>query len=883
MWLRNALRNWRRRRDADTELDREVRGYVDMLAEQKMGDGIDARNAQREAKMEFGGIEQVKEQTREVRAGHFLETLWQDVRYGARMLRKNPGFTLVAVITLALGIGANTAIFSVIESVLLRPLPYDHPENLIEVWNTYLPVIPLGGLSPGDFQDWQKKVSTTSEMAAYAWVQQGANLTGSGDPQRVQMNYATSNLFPMLGVKPAVGRLFTPDEDRANSAPVVVLSHRFWQSRFGADQGVVGKTVTLDSVQYTIVGVLSKGSHLLDASDLWLPLGQLPDDLSEHVHHELVGIARLKPGTTIAQARAEFEALNRQSAIAYPAEHKNFGVEVRRMQDPSAAQMRESLLVLFGAVALVLLIACANIVNLLLARNANREKEIALRTALGANRGRLVRQLLTESVLLALLGGGLGIAFALPGVQALGSLAPKDLAAVQETHLDGNVFLFTIVVCVLVGIVCGLLPALQVRKTNVTISLKEGGRGSGALSSRKLHNLLVVSEIALALVPLVGAGLLLRSLNDLLTESPGFRAEHLLTVNIPQAAIPPAQLSKLTAGQQQDLLKKLSLQFEQIIEGVEGLPGVKSAAGIDVLPLALQIQQASRFVIEGRPIPDAGVRPIAQFRIVTPNYFSTVGLPLLSGRTLRQEDWNGLSIDINEAMARRFWPQGNAIGGRINLCSLNPKPCWITIVGIVGDVHQFGLDAAPTYDVYFSGGWTPNLIVRTASDPHRVAIAAADVIHKIDPALPVANVMTMDELLAGSVAPRRFSAILTTIFAVLALLLAAVGIYGVMSYMVGRRTSEIGIRMALGAQPRDVLRLIVKQGLKLAIIGVALGICGSLAMARLISSLLFGVRATDPVTFGAVVALLTSVAIAACYIPARRAMKVDPIVALRYE
>ena len=885
MWLKNALRNWRRKRRADVELDEEVRGYVDMLAEQKMGDGTDAHEAQREAKMELGGVEQVKERTREAHAGHFLETLWQDIRYGARMLRKNPGFTLVAVITLALGIGANTAIFSVIESVLLRPLPYDHPQSLIEIWNTYPPVISLGGLSPGDFQDWQKKLTTVSEMGGYAWVQQGANLTGAGDPQRVQMSYATSNLFPMLGVKPALGRLFTPDEDRAGGTPIVVLSHRFWQSRFGEDTGAAGKTVTLDGVQYTIVGVLSQSSHLLDAPDLWLPLGQLPDDLglSEHVHHELIGIARLKPGAAVAQARAEFEALNQQSALAYPAEHKNFGVEVRSMQDPSAAQMRESLLVLFGAVGLVLLIACANIVNLLLARNANREKEIALRTALGANRGRLVRQLLTESVLLALLGGGLGIVLAAPSVQALGALAPKDLAAVQATHLDGRVFLFTIAVCVLVGIICGLLPALQVRKTDVTASLKEGGRGSGALSSRKLHNLLVVAEIALALVPLVGAGLLLRSLNDLLNENPGFRADHLLSMNIPQAAIPQAQLSKLTASQQQQLLQKQSLQFEQIIEQVDGLPGVKSAAGIDVLPLASQIQQASRFVIEGRPVPDAGVRPIAETRIVSTGYFSTVGTPLLSGRTLRQEDWNGLSIDINEAMARRFWPQGNAIGSRINLCSFAAQPCWITIVGIVGNVHQFGLDAAPTYDVYFYGGWTPYLLIRTASDPHRMAIAAADVVHKIEPVLPAGNVMTMDELLANSVAPRRFSAILTGVFAVLALLLAAVGIYGVMSYMVGRRTSEIGIRMALGAQPRDVMRLVVAHSVKLSFIGVALGICGSLALTRLMSSLLFGVGAADPVTLGAVVVLLTSVAILACYIPARRAMKVDPMVALRYE
>jgi predicted permease len=883
MRLVNAFRNlwhWRR---TEEELDAEVRGYAEMLAEEKIRDGAAAQRARREAKMEMGGVEQVKQQTREVRAGHFLETLWQDVRYGARQLRRSPGFTIVAVLTLALGIGANTAIFSVIERVLLQPLPYDHPEKLIEIWNTYLPTVPLGGLSPGDFADWRRAVTKVSDLAGYAWVQQGANLTGNGDPQRVEINYATSNLFPMLGVKPAAGRLFLSEEDRLGSAPVVILSHRFWQSRFGADPDVAGRTVTLDGLHYSIIGALSGNSELLNSPDVWMPLGQLPDDLSEHVHHELVGIARLKPGATIADARAEFEALNRQSAIAYPKEHKNFGLVVRPMQNSSAAEMRQSLLVLFAAVGLVLLIACANIINLLLARNAIREREIALRTALGANQWRLVRQLLTESMLLALLGGGLGIALAEAGVKILAALAPANLAMLQETRLNGTVFLFTIAVCGIVGIACGLLPALQVRTANVNIALKQGSRGTGALSSRRLHNLLVISEIALALVPLVGAGLLLRSLEELLNVSPGFRADHVLSIHIPQASLPPAQVSKLTPAEQAQLTKKQSLQFLQIVEQVEGLPGVKSAAGIDLLPLASQIKQASRFVIEGRPIPDAGVRPIAEFRTVTPGYFSTIGTPLLSGRTLGQEDWNGLYVDINETMARRFWPQGDAIGKRINLCSLDPNPCWTSIVGIVGDVHQFGLDAPPTYDIYFCGGWTPYLLIRTASDPHRVAAVAAGIVHKVDPTLPVTDTITLDELLSQTVSPRRFSAALISIFAGLALLLASVGIYGVMSYMVGKRTNEIGIRMALGAQRQDVMRLVVVQGAKLAFIGIGVGIIGALALSSLMRSLLFEVPPADPTTFASVAILLIFVALAACYIPARRAMKVDPIVALRYE
>ena len=807
----------------------------------------------------------------------------QDVKYGLRMLAKAPGFATVAVLTLALGIGANTAIFSVIENVLLRPLPYDHPQQLVEIWNTYLPAVPLGGLSPGDFQDWRTQATTVSAMAGFSWIEAGANLTGNESPERVKINYASANLFPMLGAKPVVGRLFLPAEDRPGNAPIVILSRHFWQSRFGSDPRVGGRAVTLDGLRYSIVGVLSASSSLLDSPDLWMPLGQYSDGLTDHTYHELQAVARLKPGVTIAQARAEFEALNRQSAFAYPAQHKGFGVLVRPMQNPDAAQMRQSLVVLFAAVGLVLLIACANIVNLLLARNAAREKEIALRIAIGANSWRLVRQLLTESTLLALAGGAFGIALAAAGVKTLGALAPSNLIAVQTSRLDGDVLLFTLGVCVAVGIVCGLLPALQVCKTNVNAALKQGSKGSSAFSGRKLHSVVVVSEIALALVPLVGAGLLLRSLHDLLNVSPGFRADHLLAMHVPIATIPDAQFAKMTPAQRRDVTQKQGLEFLQIVQQVEPLPGVKSAAGISVMPLGSRIQSASRFVIEGRPIPDAGVRPIAEMRVVTPSYFSTVGVPLLRGRTLTQEDWPTSNIDIDEAMAARFWPNGDAIGKRINLCSLEPTPCWFSIVGVVGNVHQYGLDRAPTYDAYFCVGWTDYLLIRTSSDPRLVASAATNVIHKIDPMLPVDTVSTMDEILSGTLSPRRFSVILISIFAALALVLAAIGIYGVMSYMVGRRVGEIGLRVALGAQPRDVLRLIVGNGARLSLIGIAIGAAGALALTRLMSSLLYGVSARDPVTFAAVAILLAVVALAACYIPARRAMRVDPMVALRYE
>jgi len=722
-------------------------------------------------------------------------------------------------------------------------------------------------------------------MGGLCWYGFGANLTGDESPARVNINYASANLFPILGVKPVAGRVFLPAEDRPGSAPIVILSHHFWQSRFGSDPGVLGRVVTLDGLRYGIVGVLPGNSGVVDSPDLWMPLGHYADPLTDHTYHGIDAIARLKPGVTMAQARAEFDSLNRQSAIAYPAEHKGFGVLVGPLQNPAAAQMHQTLLVLFGAVGLVLLIACANIVNLLLARNAAREKEIALRIAVGANSRRLTQQLLTESVFLALAGGALGTALAGAGVKLLGALAPANLSAVQTSHLNGVVFLFTLAVCVLAGVGCGLLPTLQLRKTDVNAALKQGGKGSGAFSGRKLHNFVVVAEIALALVPLIGAGLLLRSLHELLNVSPGFRVDHLLTMHVPMATNSSNVYNKMTRAQRRDATEKRSLEFLQIVQQVDALPGVKSAAGVSALPLGAQVQyaSASRFVIENRPIPDAGVRPIVQTRVITPGYFSTVGVPLFRGRTLTQEDWNSSNIAIDEAMARRFWPHGDALGKRINLCSLAPTPCWFSIVGVVGNVHQFGLDAAPTYDAYYCGGWTDHLLIRTSSDPHVIASAATNVIHKIDPMLPVDAVSTMDEILSDTLSPRRFSALLISIFAALALSLAAIGIYGVMSYMVSKRASEIGIRMALGARPRDALYLIVGHGAKLALCGIVVGVVGALLLTRLMTSLLYGVHASDPLTFIAISALLMLVALAACYIPARRAMRVDPMTALNYE
>jgi len=812
-----------------------------------------------------------------------MESLLQDVRYSIRSLGKNPGFAAVAVLTLALGIGANTAIFSVVENVLLRPLPYPQPGNLVQIWNTYPPQVPRGALSPGDYADWRQQNQSFSEMGGYEPISQGFNLTGEGEPQRVLGSYASAGLFPMLGVRLAAGRYFLPEEDRAGNAPVLMLSHRLWQSKFGGDPKLIGRTITLDNQGYTVVGVLPADFRLLRWPDLWMPIGQYTDDLTEHIHHAFDTVARLKPGVTVAQAQDEMVRLNQAETEKYPDSHKFFGVLVERMEDPSVAKLRSILLVLSGAVGLVLLIACANIVNLLLVRNTGREREVALRTALGASPWQLSRQLLTESLLLALAGGATGLLLAVAGLRALMAFVPADLGVVRESGVNVNVLAFTAAVCLAAGIICGLLPALRALRSNLAGTLKQGSKGTGGSGRHRTHNILIVSETAMALVPLIGAGLLLRSFQHLLEVSPGFRVDHILTMEVQQAAIPFAQANKMSQDDFLQLGQKQSLQFEQVTEKIRALPGVKEAAGIDDLPLSNEFRQASRFVIEGQPVPNAGARPIVQFRTVSLSYFSTLGIPLREGRLFTEDDWKVPRALINETMAKRFWPKDDAIGKRINLCSLDAKPCWSTIIGIVGNVHQFGLDGEPTFDVYFVGGWTPYVVVRTAADPVALAAAVAGVIHKEAPNLPITRVTTMDGLLDGSISPRRFSAMLVGVFAVLAVVLAAVGIYGVMSYTVTQRTQEIGVRMALGAQTGDVRSMILSESIKLTVVGVAIGLAGAFGVARFLTSLLFGVGTHDPVTFLGVAAFLIFVAVVAAYIPAQRAMRVDPIVALRYE
>ena len=812
-----------------------------------------------------------------------METLWQDLRYAFRALRKSPGFAAVTVLTLGLGIGANTAIFSVVENVLLRPLPYRDPSALVQVWNTYLPAFPQTPMSSGDFRDFQRQAGSFSAMGAYVDPPNGFNLTGDGQAERLEASLATAGLFPLLGIRPVVGRTFNPEEDKPGSAPVVLISHRLWQNHFGSDPSVVGRTVTLDGRGFTLVGVLPAEFRLVPTTDLWMPVSEYGDDPTSHLHHDFNILARLKTGVGISQAQAELSALNRQEEQAFPDTHKNWGVLVAPMENPSAVKMRVALLVLFGAVGLVLLVACANIVNLLLARNAVRQKEIALRVALGASRSRLLAQLLTESVLLSLLGGALGVLLAAASLRVLGAFVPADLPDVKDTGLNIPVLGFTLAVSFLTGIICGLIPAILTLKQDLHGILKEGTRTAGAAGGQKIRSLLVVSEIALALVPLVGAGLLIRSFHRLVEVDPGFRRDHILAMEMDQPQLSPDEQNKLTTDQQLALARKQSLQFDDLAQKIRALPGVKAVGGVTVLPLGSAMRSASRFLVEGQPLPPNGARPIAETRSASPGYFAAMGIPLRMGRPLDAHDYSSQTIVVNEAIAQRFFPSGDPIGKRLNLCSLDPKPCWLTIVGVVGNVHQYGLDRAPTLDLYYSQGWPRYMVIRTASDPVVLAHAAIGEVRKFDPILPVTHVMTLDNLFSDSVSPRRFSTFLLGVFAAMALLLAAMGIYGVMSYVVSLRTNEIGIRMALGAQSGDIWRLVIGRGAQLAFAGVAFGLVGAFALTKLISSLLYGVKPSDPATFAGVALLLVSVALLACYVPARRAIRVDPMVALRYE
>ncbi len=798
-----------------------------------------------------------------------MNTMLKDVRYGIRSLRRRPGFTAIAVLTLGLGIGVNTAIFSVINAVLLRPLPYEDPARIVTFRSNQ---------SAPDLGDVEAQSHTFSQFGGL--VAQPLDYTGGAEPVQFAVGQVTGGFFETLGVKPAQGRFLTVDDDKTGAPYVVVLSHSLWVKQFNRDQQIVGKTIPLSGNVYTVVGVMPESfATPRDITEAWTPV-HVSNPVAANFRgvHFLHAYGRLADGVTLEQARAEMLLIDKSLATQYPADNKNRNTVLIPLYERIVGESRQSLLILFAAVSLVLLIACANFANLLLARAAERDREFVIRSALGAGRWRLIRQLLTESVLVSIAGGALAVVFAIWGTSLLVALKPEKLPRLGEIGVDLRVLGFTFGVSLLTGIVFGLLPAWTASRGGVNEALKEGGRSATAGGARqRLRATFVVVELAVALVLLVGAGLLVKTLSVLRSVEPGFKPDHLLTMRV-----------ELPEAHYKEVDKQVRFRT-QTLAAVNSLPGVK-AAMVSELPLSGDSLNHD-FVIEGRPPIAPGDEPSLETRSVMGDYFQTMGISLKAGRDFGPQDFleKAPLVGIaNDAMVRQYFPNEDPLGKRIRWAR-NPQVEWITVVGVVGDVKHFGLDLPEQpglYSPYSQAApwkrWT-SLVVRTQSDPGSIAGAVKQQVWKIDSQLPLTRVETMDEVAAGSFAARRFNMLLLVIFAGLALVLASVGIYGVMSYAVTQRTQEIGIRMALGARAIDVLALIIRNGMSLILIGVVIGLAGSLALTRLLATMLFGVTPTDTLTFVTVSAVLIFVALLACYIPARRATKVDPLVALRYE
>jgi putative ABC transport system permease protein len=864
-----------RRARTEKQLDAELRFHLEQQIAGYIAAGMTPEEARRRTRLEFGGLDQVKEECRDVGATRFLETLIQDVRYGLRQLRRNPGFTAGAVITLALGIGANTVIFSVVNAVLLRPLPYSNPGRLVSVWQTYRDFKEVWVSTP-DLYDWRAQNKVFDQIAAYR-VAKGFNLQGSFKPRWIQGTFVTANLFGVLGVKPSLGRAFFESEDRPGVHPEVVLSHALWVEAFHASRNVIGSVIDLNGKGYTVVGVMPPGFSYPNWAMVWLPLGQMGrGELSSRVYHPLDVIGRLKRGVSLQEAQSEMSTIAARLALEYPKTGEGWGVRLISLRSELVGNSQRALLILLASTMFVLLIACANVSSLLLARAGGRQREIAVRAALGAGRGRIVRQLLSESVLLALLGSGAGLALAYCGLALVMALGQNAIPRFHTVGVDERVLLFILVTTLLTGILFGLMPALRAGSQDVSSTLSAGLRiTASAFRPWSAGSFLVEFEIALALVVLVGSGLLFRSFAHILRVNPGFDPDHVLTVRV---SLLDPKYSK--AGQQRAF-------YSQLLEDVKALPGVEAAGLINELPLKAESAYKTRFAIEGRVLPPGGTFPVAELRLTYPGYFEAMSIPLIRGRFFNNSDFGKSSVSpviVNQYLAERFFGERNPIGKRINAGPEGRKPSWVRIVGVVGDTKESGLVGRSTFDLYFcASNAEMYLAVRTASSPLSLASGIRSKVRKLDRTIPVSDVSTMEDRLSRSLGQRRFSLALLSTFGWLALALAACGIYAVVSYSVGRRTNEFGIRMALGAQRLDVLRLAGGQGLISAFIGIGAGIAGALALTRFQSSLLYGVKPTDPLTFGAVSVILAVVALAASYIPAQRAAKVDPMVALRHE
>jgi len=863
----------------DAELDAELESHLQFHIEDNLRAGMSPQEARRQALIKLGGLDQAKESVRAQRILPWLDSLFQDTRFALRMLRKNPGFTAVAILTLALGIGANGAIFSVVNSVLLHPLAYKNPGQLVTILH-----YGANPVSPANYLDYRRQSTSYEDMgAAEAW---SPNLTGVDSPEHLIGLHVTQSAFSLLGVQPLLGRLFVTGEDQTGNDGEVILAYSLWQRRFFGDTNVVGKTIQLDGRAYTVIGVMPPSFHFapfwITQAELWAPLS-LESHAQNRDNNSLRLFARLKQGVTLAQARAEMATITARLEKQYPG--TNAHVVVTPLMEKAVGNIQTPLLLLLGAVAFVLLIACANVAHMLLARAAVRQKEVAVRTALGARRSRVIRQVLTENLLLTSLGGALGLLLTFWGTRALVALSPADIPRVESVSVDANVVFFLLVVTALTGIASGLVPALQASRVNLSDALKENARGSSeGVQRNRLRSFLVASEFALALTLLIAAGLMIRSFVALESVDPGFNPHGVLSMIVP------------IAGSNEADPGRRSIFYQQMIERVRTVPGVESAAGINHLPIAGDLWDRD-FVIEGRPTPAPTDVPDATYRVATPGYFRTMGIRLLQGRDISATDTATAPpvVVINETMARTYWPNQNPLGQHIAFTA-DKKSGWMTVIGVVKDpmLHDWTgkpypeLYTAAFQDTDFLGitGTHANyitLVVRTAGDPAALTSAVKSAVWSLDPALPITSVLTMDVVVAKANAQPHFEMLLLAVFAAVALVLAAVGIYGVMSYSVSRRTHEIGIRISLGASPVDVMLMVIRQGLVLALTGAAVGLVTAFVFARLMTKLLYGVAPTDPLTFAGVATLLIAVALLASYIPARRAMRVDPVTAMRCE
>ena len=876
------IRSLFRRDRVEQELTDELQYHLEQKTREYVARGMAIEEARRVALREMHGLEKSKEECRDARRVRIMETLWQDVRFALRILRKSPGFTATVILTLGLGIGANAAIFSAVYAVLLKPLPYSQADRLVMVYeDVHLPNYQndRNEPSPGNFSSWKNQNTVFESMAAYrnrSW-----NLTGSGEPVRVEGEIVSADFFTALRTNAEMGRVLTEDDDRPGNAHVVVMTDGFWKTQFGSDLNILGKKLLLDGESYEVVGVLPPRFHFPDPDDqLWVPLALPASELANFGSHYLNIFARLKSGVPILQANRDLNLIARQITELHPDSNTGQTVNILPLQEVLVGSVRPALLVLLGAVGLTLLIVCANVANLLLARASVRHREMAVRLALGAGRSRILAQLLTESLVLALFGCALGLLLAGVGINILKISAAAQLPRVDELNMNGAVFVFALTISIFSALVFGTIAAWQARRGNIYDTLKAGARESAAGPRLRVRGLLVVMETALGVIVVIGAGLLLRSFL-LIEEVPlGFEPQNVLTFRV------------IPRGERYSQLSQRATFYRQAVERIEAMPGVKSAAGVSFIPLTFA-RGSKGFTLDGRAPSAPGQIPMANYDVVTPGYFSTMQIPLRGGREFSWADTSEGQpvVIINKTMAERYWPGADPLGQRIRQGGpTDTEFPWLTIAGIVGDVREFDPLTPPRPTMYFpatqlpdTGGVLRDWVIKTKENPGVVAASIPTAIWDIDKDLPVTRIKTMENVRSQAVATQRLNLLLFASFAMLALVLATIGIYGVTSYGVAQRTREIGIRVALGARSREVVRLAVAQGLGAAACGLLLGLLAALGVARLMRSMIYGVGSTDPVTYLGVALLLALVAIVACYLPARQAARVDPVIALRYE